>query len=352
MTANRQLPRQLLILGGLTLAGCAALLLTSAPLPADPPGPPSLGSPPKKLSVEEYRKLYPFESLADRLNYEADRAKEAKDTIAVPRMTGDTARRLENFEKTLGQSPRWDMRRKTLEILHSNQAEEFVKRDGFGLSRMPTPSLISLELPPAPTIPFAVPKESTNLDTESKVVLPLTAKEFTADKRLPSLDALGTWHVNGEWNFLNPNGFGFMKDREHVSGFQSHQFRGLPKLAALMPNPQGAAEQKEQWLVTRLELVSLLKQKEPMVYVAKELPRMEELKKAKTRALSDFEAGALASLRDGEDVITDATTNHIRMVGALRATKQCLECHEVRRGDLLGAFSYDIVRDPPLKSQQ
>jgi len=277
---------------------------------------------------------------------------ELKDTIPVPRMTGDSAKRLESAEKSLDQAPRWDMRRQTLEILHSAQAEEFIKRDGFGLSRLPRPSVITLDLPPAPTIPFATAKETTNRDDESKVLLPLTGKEFTADKRLPSLDTLGQFHLYGELNFLNSRGFGFVKDREHVSGFQSHQFRGLPDLAAMTPNPKPATEKKEQWLVTRLELVSLLKQKEPMVYVAKELPRMEELKKAKTRALSDFEAGALATLRDGEDVVTDATTNHIRMVGALRATKQCLECHEVRRGDLLGAFSYDLLRDPPLKSQQ
>ena len=31
-----------------------------------------------------------------------------------------------------------------------------------------------------------------------------------------------------------------------------------------------------------------------------------------------------------------------RMFGALRATKQCLKCHDAARGDLLGAFSYTL----------
>jgi hypothetical protein len=35
------------------------------------------------------------------------------------------------------------------------------------------------------------------------------------------------------------------------------------------------------------------------------------------------------------------------MVGALRAARQCLECHEGRRGDLLGTFSYVLQRVPP-----
>jgi hypothetical protein len=119
------------------------------------------------------------------------------------------------------------------------------------------------------------------------------------------------------------------------------------------PQPPGKVKEppKERWLITRLELVSLLKHKEPAVYVSGELPRMEDLKKSKTRPPSEFEAKALKALRDGEDVVTEATTNHIRMVGALRASKQCLECHQVRRGDVLGAFSYDLLRDPPLKAQ-
>ena len=34
------------------------------------------------------------------------------------------------------------------------------------------------------------------------------------------------------------------------------------------------------------------------------------------------------------------------MLGAIRAVKQCQECHEVKRGKLLGAFSYELFRDP------
>lgn len=71
---------------------------------------------------------------------------------------------------------------------------------------------------------------------------------------------------------------------------------------------------------------------------------MEALKGAKVRPLSEFEADALAKLRKGEDLVTDAAEREVRMVGSLRATKQCLQCHDVKRGDLLGCFSYDLVR--------
>lgn len=45
-------------------------------------------------------------------------------------------------------------------------------------------------------------------------------------------------------------------------------------------------------------------------------------------------------------MIAQATTNRIEMVGSLRAEEQCLQCHDAERGELLGAFSYELIRDP------
>ena len=36
-----------------------------------------------------------------------------------------------------------------------------------------------------------------------------------------------------------------------------------------------------------------------------------------------------------------------RMLGSLRAAKQCLDCHTASRGDLLGAFSYALHANLP-----
>jgi hypothetical protein len=51
----------------------------------------------------------------------------------------------------------------------------------------------------------------------------------------------------------------------------------------------------------------------------------------------------LKRLRSDEDLVIDDAPNRIRMVGSLRAGKGCLECHSVRRGELLGAFSYVLM---------
>ena len=61
-----------------------------------------------------------------------------------------------------------------------------------------------------------------------------------------------------------------------------------------------------------------------------------------------FESAALARLRTQEDIVIDETPSRIRMVGSLRAGQTCIECHDVRRGELLGALTYEFA---PLKTK-
>lgn len=137
-------------------------------------------------------------------------------------------------------------------------------------------------------------------------------------------------------------------DRKNVAGFESHQFRTAPFARDLQVMGKAAEKGKERWVLRRLELVSLLKFEKPAVYVSDQLPRMEDLQNAPKRGLASFEEKALKSLFEGEDLITEATPNRIRMMGSLRASKQCLECHQGERGALLGGFSYELLRDPAI----
>jgi hypothetical protein len=166
-----------------------------------------------------------------------------------------------------------------------------------------------------------------------------------ADALMPSLPQLDLFHLRGQMNFISSPSLGYIKDRKHVAGFQAHQFRAMPQLV----DPVYAREKtprKEKWAVARLELVSLLKHEEPAVYVSETLPRMEQLQEAKTRPLDEFEANALKRLQKGEDVVTESSLNQIRMMGSLRAAKQCMQCHSAKRGELLGSFSYVMQRVP------
>ena len=63
-----------------------------------------------------------------------------------------------------------------------------------------------------------------------------------------------------------------------------------------------------------------------------------------TRPLVPFEKKALTALKAGDDLVTESSGDRIRMMGSLRAAKQCLQCHDAKRGDLLGAFSWDLQR--------
>jgi hypothetical protein len=296
--------------------------------------------PGKKFTAEELRKRYPFESMKDRLNYEIDRTDASEKPAELP---AETMKRLQTVETSFDSWKRWELRRRSLAMLHSDQVEQFISREGFGLSRMPDPAPSFLELASAPPIPFTSLKNLPSDQDASGVA--------GGNKQAPAMNLLEAFHDSGRFNFLSPNGFGFVKDRDHVAGFVSHQFRSMPQ----MPAPGGkvsAESERDHWQVRRLELVSLLKHDKPAVYVSDALPRMQDLKKAKTRPLNEFEEKALKSLNEGEDLLAESTANRIHMVGSLRATKQCLECHNAHRGDLLGAFSYDLQREAPVRAEK
>ncbi len=102
------------------------------------------------------------------------------------------------------------------------------------------------------------------------------------------------------------------------------------------------------------------------------IPSMpDKLTKYAVRAPDDYESKAIQKLQEGEQVVIQTTGDEIRMVGAIRAEKNCLECHvypesstrfhyqrdklllvphqkpAVKEGDLLGAFTYRIKRAAP-----
>jgi hypothetical protein len=131
--------------------------------------------------------------------------------------------------------------------------------------------------------------------------------------------------------FLNPTEFGFGKDRTSIFGFRPHQFRH-------------DADAPTRWQVARLELIGLLKYNEPRAYVSEHLPKMDELREATTRTLDNFEQRAISTLASGEDVVVQEVADRMSMLGSIRAAKQCVHCHQVQRGELLGAFSYKLVR--------
>jgi hypothetical protein len=213
-----------------------------------------------------------------------------------------------------------------LKRLHEETFNNFVNSPGFGVVRMAPLSALHF---PSRLENRRTPDEAINQPNPSSGYF-LSTDDLQKARPAGRSHPLAQLHMSGLLDFVNVSGFGYIKDRDHVAGFQSHGFSKMPETAELR--------------IQRLELIGLVKHAKPVVYVGKELPRMEELKGAPTRGLSDFELVGVAALARGDDLFVCETPQSVLMVGAIRSVAQCVDCHGGERGDLLGAFSYSLSR--------
>lgn len=270
--------------------------------------------------LAELRERYPLVSLAERLSYEAKHAASpatASAATVVP-LSAAVEQQLEQFE-AIDDLVR---RRIVLERLHDRTSQEFVIASGFGNSRMGRISPSYIELPETKPIPLPYMATASS---------PLGVFKMR-DVQLPAAESLSMMHTESYLDFLDRERLGYVRDRRHVAGFISHRLTKVPKVET----------PKSTWQVARLELVSILKHDPPVAYIATHLPNMDQLRHAGTRPLDSFESDVLARLRGQEDVVSAEGPDRIRMLGSLRASQKCLECHTAKRGELLGAFSYDL----------
>jgi hypothetical protein len=195
------------------------------------------------------------------------------------------------------------------ERLHEEAFRQFTSATGFGVARFPYIDLATYDTRRA---------EATRL--------PWT---FVS----PSRRAL---HDRVTASFASRNQLGNVVTVDETTGFLAHHVELSPE------QRQGGKRVR----LERLDLVSLLLHKDPVVYVSDQLPDMEKLRDAPTRELDEFEEDALAQLRGPKDLVFERTPSgdgtRVRMLGAVRAAKSCLVCHETQRGALLGAFSYKL----------
>ena len=270
----------------------------------------------------ELRRDYPLESLEPRL---AGRKPEP----APKPISLETKRNLDSIDREIRRRGGGSYRNYQLKQLHAEHVHLFVVGSGFGVGRMLAPSRLGLQsgslrepipLQPESTMGAAWPASETTPSSED---------DFTRMNNLLTESIV---------DFANPGGFGYFQDRRHVAGFEAHRFSRVP-----FPGPG----LDESWKLERLELVSLLLHEVPAVYVSDRLPAMNEPRKQPTRHLDPFETLGLYALREGRELYVEQTQSEIRMLGAVRATQQCLACHEAQEADLLGAFSYRLRTSGP-----
>jgi hypothetical protein len=334
------LARRLILVIGVAFLGLSSswLIATAEEQPTKP----------TRFTAEDVAKMkerFAYQSLADRLTNErrmrdtsapplSQEAKAALDACDTPPTNGDEMS-IHWFLKFFSM-PRVE----SIQLVHQEAVDEFIKRDGFGRSRvMPAGPAYLVQKKPEP-IKF---ESAAPLSSEHALDKPLSLSAemppSTLQKyKLPERPTLLDFHATNQDEFAMYGSFGDVKSVESVAGFEPHRFWNAPGMHDL-----------NRWKIVRLELVSLLKHDTPVVYESEHLPQVSELDDAKTRPLTTFEAGALDTLRAGEELTAQTNGNLIEMVGAIRASNDCMKCHDVPRGTLLGAFSYQLQRDPPIR---
>jgi hypothetical protein len=307
--------------------------------------------------INGHLERHPMISLVDRLEYERDvRVVSDFSSIHRPWSRSFEAMKLEDFpaldavpkhEPTLVENLLYDVatvdgarqRSRQFEHLlytHRSIEDQFKTAAGFGIGR-------------ARVIPY----QHWRLDLEKVPLIALHEsgrrnESVSFDSSAPSVVGVDytPWHNSNFVSFVSPSssaavGWDFARGRPDLSqvvGFQPHAFGARPK------PPATAGDDHTPWRIDALELVSLFKHRPAAVYVSENLPNMNELARVPIRPLDEFEAGSLDKLRGGEELIVRGNSAHIRMVGSIRVAYQCLECHQVPRGTLLGAFSYRLSR--------
>jgi hypothetical protein len=274
--------------------------------------------------VNAMRERYPIQSITHRLAFERGSKNRPSVDTETPNERLLTAEMLNDLSDQENRHRYWDARRvRALQQLHEATYVAFVESQGFGVARM------------GPLRP-----EHADLPARQIVRLPIGNVPLSESAMGENLARL---HRLARYDFLTAERIGYVRSREEVAGFEAHGFSMLAEQLAQM-NGNAAAVPIGAWELTRLELVSLLRHDAPRVYIAEALPLMDELGDVPHRALDEFEADALPSLRYQQDVVVDQRPERIAMLGAIRAGSDCLQCHEGARGDLLGAFSYELVR--------
>ena len=142
----------------------------------------------------------------------------------------------------------------------------------------------------------------------------------------PAWDSWDAMHAFYEDQFVEGEGFGLRR----LVNFDAPEYRPIEINGKI-------------YSVEALELISLNAGKQPQVYInTAGYPVRKHYKNRKTREPLPFEIAAVKQISRRQDVIFDGNAKTPRFVGAIRARKNCLQCHDARVGELLGAFSYRL----------
>jgi hypothetical protein len=230
-----------------------------------------------------------------------------------------------------------DLRKQMLQHLHGHAEAVFSVSDGFGLDRMP---VVRAKLWEAPVF------SPGDLETQGAVESPAPLREAFEESRArfgspqPASKAeAGDTRGDGlQLRLLDLIG---LRDRDNpraYSGGPAFEWvRATSKedIEAILRNNRAASKE---------EIDAALRNNPGLSIQVRKDEEGKARRRPETRPLDFFELAGLAELREGKATYVRHKDGVVRMLGALRASDQCLTCHAAARlGDLLGALSYTFV---------
>jgi len=226
-------------------------------------------------------------------------------------------------------------RASALKGLHNGWVEQFVKSPGFGVGRFGGATVSHLHYARPQNIGF----ELMSAERVDELHEDTHGMFYQASVRI---EDERSFHWEAVRDFVDPDANGFIVEPRLAFGFLSHRF-SMP-IQNLGQNFLASSSLK----MSKLHLVSMLRFEKPRAYALEHLPRMDQLsgKDVATRELTPFENESIEHLMQSTKLVRfRENADGLEMVGAIRAYQSCLECHNVSRGDMLGAFTYQFETD-------
>ena len=167
----------------------------------------------------------------------------------------------------------------------------------------------------------------------SEKLVQLPTRDSEGHMRWKSYEQMHDYFVTG---FINSDGFGLSR----------------------MPTPRQMARRSTLYFdgvdfrIGYVQLLSTPQGEKPFVYETKTDVTMRSISDAGRRDLRAYETDAVGQLKSGRDAVMTMDHEQPVVIGAVRAGEECVSCHQVKKGDMLGAFVYPLVPVEEVQAQR
>jgi len=141
-----------------------------------------------------------------------------------------------------------------------------------------------------------------------------------------------------------------------INTFVASQGFGIGRVrSAELWNEQSVKFEGMEYEGNHIRLIGLTAEEGDRYFMESDAPKKTRIGEAKWRPLSDWETEAVEKLKSGASFVSQPVSDpetDVRVIAPMCAKESCLECHDVKAGELIGALDYWLRIWPPLKRQK